>query len=136
MTYIVIRRPYGHLEDEVRRVFAGREDVKVVVDRRAGSRDRRDPGGDSATLREPHGFTRSWGSAGAGRVVSAWRGSCGFAGWPPGAAAGFGSRRSRGIRFPSPPTFWRGNSNGRDRTRRGSPTSPTFRRARGGSTWR
>jgi len=38
MTYIVIRRPYGHLEDEVRRVFAGREDVKVVVDRRAGER--------------------------------------------------------------------------------------------------
>jgi len=38
MTYIVIRRPYGHLEDEVRRVFAGREDVKVVVDRRSGER--------------------------------------------------------------------------------------------------
>ncbi len=38
MTYIVIRRPYGHLEDEVRRVFAEREDVKVVVDRRSGER--------------------------------------------------------------------------------------------------
>ena len=38
MTYIVIRRPYAHLEDEVRRVFAGREDVKVVVDRRSGER--------------------------------------------------------------------------------------------------
>jgi len=38
MTYIVIRRPYAHLEDEVRRVFAGREDVKVVVDRRWGER--------------------------------------------------------------------------------------------------
>src|SRR5437870_2075255 len=38
MTYIVIRRPYAHLEDEVRRVFAGREDVKVIVDRRSGER--------------------------------------------------------------------------------------------------
>ena len=38
MTYIVIRQPYAHLEDEVRRAFAGREDVKVVVDRRAGER--------------------------------------------------------------------------------------------------
>jgi len=38
MTYIVVRRPYGHLEDEIRRVFAGREDVKVVVDRRSGER--------------------------------------------------------------------------------------------------
>ena len=38
MTYIVIRRPYGHLEDEVRRVFGGREDVKVVVDRRSAER--------------------------------------------------------------------------------------------------
>jgi len=41
------------------------------------------------------GFTRSWGNAGAGQVASAWRGSCGFAGWPHGAAAGFGSRRRR-----------------------------------------
>jgi len=38
MTYIIIRRPYGYLEDEVRRVFAGREDVKVVVDRRSSER--------------------------------------------------------------------------------------------------
>ena len=56
------------------------------------------------------GFTRSSGSAGAGRVASVWRGSCWCAGWPPGAACGFGSRRSRSICFPSPPTFWRGNS--------------------------
>jgi hypothetical protein len=38
MTYIVIQRPYGHLEDEFRRVFAGREDIKVIVDRRSGER--------------------------------------------------------------------------------------------------
>jgi len=38
MTYLVIRRPYAHLEDEVRRVFGGREDIKVVVDRRSGER--------------------------------------------------------------------------------------------------
>src|SRR5262249_46005208 len=38
MAYIVIQRPYAHLEDEVRRAFAGREDIKVVVDRRSGER--------------------------------------------------------------------------------------------------
>lgn len=38
MTYIVIRRSYAYLEDEVRRVFAGREDIKIVVDRRSGER--------------------------------------------------------------------------------------------------
>jgi len=38
MTYIIIRRPYGYLEDEVRRVFTGRKDVRIVVDRRSSER--------------------------------------------------------------------------------------------------
>ena len=31
---IIIKRPYTHLEDELRRTFEGQEDVKIVVDRR------------------------------------------------------------------------------------------------------
>ena len=31
---IIIKRPYTHLEDELRRAFEGQEDVKIVVDRR------------------------------------------------------------------------------------------------------
>src|SRR3989454_9489682 len=38
MPYIVIRRPYAHLEAEVRRVFAGREGARVIVDGRSGER--------------------------------------------------------------------------------------------------
>jgi len=35
---IVIRRPYAHLENELRNAFKGRDDVKVIVDRRFGER--------------------------------------------------------------------------------------------------
>jgi len=35
---IIIKRPYTHLEDELRRTFEGQEDVKIVVDRRYGER--------------------------------------------------------------------------------------------------
>ena len=31
MMSIIIRRPYAHLEEELRRAFEGQEDVKVVV---------------------------------------------------------------------------------------------------------
>lgn len=34
VTYVTIRRPYAHLEEELRRAFEGQEDVKVIVDRR------------------------------------------------------------------------------------------------------
>ncbi len=36
--YVVIRAPYAHLERELRRVFEGQDDVRVLVDRRAGER--------------------------------------------------------------------------------------------------
>lgn len=35
---IVIQQPYAHLEDELRTVFKGQEDVKVILDRRYGER--------------------------------------------------------------------------------------------------
>jgi hypothetical protein len=35
---IIIRRPYTHLENELRRTFKGQEDVKIVVDKRHGER--------------------------------------------------------------------------------------------------
>ena len=35
---IIIKRPYTHLEDELRRTFEGQEDVKIVADRRYGER--------------------------------------------------------------------------------------------------
>ena len=35
---IIIRRPYSHLEKELRSVFKGERDVKVIVDRRDGER--------------------------------------------------------------------------------------------------
>ena len=35
---IIIKRPYTHLEDELRRTFEGQEDVKISVDRRYGER--------------------------------------------------------------------------------------------------
>ena len=36
---LIVRRPYGHLEERLRRVFEGRDDIVVIPDRR--SRDRR-----------------------------------------------------------------------------------------------
>ena len=38
MMSIIIRRPYVHLEKELRRAFKGQEDVKVIVDKRYGER--------------------------------------------------------------------------------------------------
>jgi hypothetical protein len=35
---IIIKRPYTHLENELRRTFDRQEDVKIVVDRRYGER--------------------------------------------------------------------------------------------------
>lgn len=35
---IIVERPYAHLEKELRSTFAGREGVKVIVDRRYGER--------------------------------------------------------------------------------------------------
>jgi len=34
MMSIIIRRPYGYVEEELRRAFEGQEDVKVIVDSR------------------------------------------------------------------------------------------------------
>ena len=38
---IVIQQPYAHLEKELRTVFKGQEDVKVILDRRYGERRER-----------------------------------------------------------------------------------------------
>ena len=38
---IVVMRPYVHLEKELRSVFKGQEDVKVIVDKRNGERRKR-----------------------------------------------------------------------------------------------
>ena len=35
---LIVRRPYAHLEDRLRRAFEGREDVVVIADRRRGQR--------------------------------------------------------------------------------------------------
>ena len=35
---LIVRRPYAHLEDRLRRAFEEREDVEVIVDRRRGQR--------------------------------------------------------------------------------------------------
>ncbi len=35
---IIIHRPYGHLEKELRKAFEGQEDVKVTVNKRNGQR--------------------------------------------------------------------------------------------------
>jgi hypothetical protein len=40
MMSIVIRRPYAFLEKELRSIFEGQEDVKVIVDRRHAERRR------------------------------------------------------------------------------------------------
>lgn len=36
--YLIIHRPYVHLEERFRRAFEGQEDVKIIVDRRRGDR--------------------------------------------------------------------------------------------------
>lgn len=38
VVYIIVRRQYAYLEEVLRQAFAGREDVKVIVDRRFGRR--------------------------------------------------------------------------------------------------
>jgi len=38
---IVVMRPYAHLEKELRSVFKGQEDVKVISDKRYGERRKR-----------------------------------------------------------------------------------------------
>ncbi len=40
--HVIIHRPYSYLEDEIRRVFAGREDVRIIIDRRYEERRRQD----------------------------------------------------------------------------------------------
>jgi len=35
---LIVRRPYAHLEDRLRRAFGGRDDVAVITDRRRGQR--------------------------------------------------------------------------------------------------
>lgn len=35
---IVIKRPYTHLENELRKAFEGQEEVNIIVDRRYGER--------------------------------------------------------------------------------------------------
>ena len=39
--FIVIRRPYAYLEEELSTEFRGQEDVRVMVDRRIGERRKR-----------------------------------------------------------------------------------------------
>lgn len=38
VSYVIIRRPYAHLEDELGRTFERQKDIKVVVDRRYAER--------------------------------------------------------------------------------------------------
>ncbi len=38
MMSIIIRRPFSHLEKELRSAFEGQEDVKIIVDRRYSER--------------------------------------------------------------------------------------------------
>jgi len=35
---LIVRRPYAHLEERLRRAFEGRDDVEIVIDRRRGER--------------------------------------------------------------------------------------------------
>ena len=39
---LIVRGPYAHLEDRLRRLFEGRHDVEVILDRRYRERRRRD----------------------------------------------------------------------------------------------
>ena len=35
---LIVRRPYAHLEDRLRRAFEGRDDAEIIADRRRGER--------------------------------------------------------------------------------------------------
>ncbi len=35
---MIVRRPYAHLENRLRRAFEGRDDVEIISDRRRGQR--------------------------------------------------------------------------------------------------
>ena len=35
---LIVRRPYGHLEERLRRAFEGRDDIVVIPDRRRSNR--------------------------------------------------------------------------------------------------
>ncbi len=35
---IIIRKPYGHLEEELIKTFKGQKDVQIIVDKRYGER--------------------------------------------------------------------------------------------------
>ena len=35
---LIVRRPYGHLEERLRRVFEGRDDIVIIPDRRSSNR--------------------------------------------------------------------------------------------------
>ncbi len=117
--------------------WQGRPPAPAGAERRPlGRGDRGDPRGEPAAV---------WQSTDSCRAGGAWLPhqpeAGGAADAPPrlGGAAPpavpdddpFAASRSR-----SRPMSWRGSSTGPPRTRRGSPTSPTFRRARAGSTWR
>lgn len=41
---LIVRRPYAHLEDRLRRAFEGRGDIEVIADRRRGERRMGDRG--------------------------------------------------------------------------------------------
>src|SRR5437667_12845698 len=41
---LIVRRPYAHLEDRLRRAFEGRDDVEVIADQRRGERRMSDRG--------------------------------------------------------------------------------------------
>ena len=37
---LILRRPFAHIEDQLRRAFEGRDDVVIIRDRRRGARRR------------------------------------------------------------------------------------------------
>ncbi len=39
---LIVRRPYAYLEDRLRKVLEGREDIEIIGDRRRGERRRSD----------------------------------------------------------------------------------------------
>jgi hypothetical protein len=41
ITSIIIRKPYAHLEKELRSAFKGQEDIKIILDRRYEERRKR-----------------------------------------------------------------------------------------------
>lgn len=50
--FIIIRRPYAYLEAELRRTFAGQEDVEIIVDRRAPERPTTQPRAEAERPRD------------------------------------------------------------------------------------